>query len=190
MDKTQIKILLIEDNPVDVILLREALNKDAFSSFEINNTERLKAAITLLKKESFDIILLDLGLPDSQGLDTFTSIHQVVPEAPKVIFSGLSDETFALQAVSLGAQDYLIKGAAGFSAAARAIRYAIERKLAGKKMAESEERFSTAFFTSPISQSIIDPAKGEILAVNDACCNLFEYGREELIGADPAKLNL
>lgn len=145
MEKNRIQALLIEDNTVDVILLREALKKDALTAFELTTVERLGAALTLLQKRSFDVILLDLGLPDSQGMETFTRIHQAAPETPTVILSGLADESFALQAVYDGAQDYLVKGPEGFSSTARAIRYALKRQQAQVALIESEERYRGLF---------------------------------------------
>src|SRR5436190_9333429 len=120
MNKTHIKVLLIEDNPVDVVFLREALAQDALNSFELTSVERLHSAIETLQQNTFDIILLDLDLPDSNGLKTFTQIHQTVPRIPKIVLSGLTDETVALQTVHIGAQDYIVKGTAGFAMAARA----------------------------------------------------------------------
>ncbi len=141
MSKTQIKVLQVEDNPSDVIFLREALATDTLTAFSVTSVERLSKALTLFPKGQFDIILLDLGLPDSQGLETFTRLHQALPETPIVIFSGLADEAFALQAVQAGAQDYLVKGPVGFSAAARAIRYALERQQAQESLRISEARY-------------------------------------------------
>jgi PAS domain S-box-containing protein len=141
MFKTQIQVLLIEDSPADAIFLREALGKDALTSFEVTTVERLKSAIEILENHFFDIILLDLGLPDSQGLVTFKRIHLAVPGIPKVILSGLTDEAFALQAVQAGAQDYIVKGQAGWDSAARAVHYAIERQHTQKALGESEQRY-------------------------------------------------
>ncbi|MEW6403553.1 MAG: GGDEF domain-containing response regulator [Chloroflexota bacterium] len=123
-----IQVLLIEDNPTDALLLREAVREDALSSFEFTLAETLESAADLLRQQQFDAILLDLGLPDGQGLDSFTTIHGEFPDRPIVVLSGLADQRLALEAVQSGAQDYLVKGPAGWEVAARAIRYAIERK--------------------------------------------------------------
>src|SRR5215204_2491797 len=141
MDKTQIQILLIEDTPSDALLLREALENDKLTAFVLTTVEHLSSAIKLLSEQAFDIILLDLSLPDSQGMETFTRIQQVVPAIPKVILSGFTDEAFAMQAVHAGAQDYLVKGSAGFSSAMSAIRYAIERQRTQTALQVSETRY-------------------------------------------------
>ena len=141
MDKTQIKVLLIEDNAVDIVFLREALGQDALNAFDLTAVEQVHAALEILQKNTFDIILLDLSLPDSQGLRTFTQIHQAVPRIPKIILSGLTDEAIALQMVHIGAQDYIVKGTAGFALAARAIRHAIERQQTNEALRASEARY-------------------------------------------------
>jgi len=179
MDK--IRTLLIEDNPVDVLLLREALGQDALNSFDLTAVERLHSAIETLQKNEFDVILLDLGLPDSQGFEAFTRIHQLVPEIPKVILSGLTDEALALRAVHMGAQDYIVKGTAGFSAAARAIRYAIERNKGQQQLRESEERFRYLFENNPHPMWAYDLKTLEFLAVNDAAVDKYGYTRDEFL---------
>jgi len=190
MDKTSIKILLAEDNPADVVFLRETLEKDTITSFELTPVERLGAALELLKNHPFDVILLDLGLPDSQGLVTFTHIHRAMPELPKVILSGLADEVFALQAVQAGAQDYLVKGPVGFSVAARAIRYAIERQMAQKALRESEARFATVFRASPLSIALTKLKDNRLIDVNPAWQRQTGFTRAEVIGRAARELNV
>src|SRR5678816_1499628 len=121
MNNTLTQVLLIEDNPADVLLLREALERDPRSTFAVKNVEHLKTAIHRLKQEHFDVILLDLNLPDGQGLDAFIKIHQEAPATPVVILSGLMNEEIAFQAIHLGAQDYLVKGQGAWEVAARTI---------------------------------------------------------------------
>lgn len=128
MDRSVIQVLLIEDNPADTLLLREAVREDGLSSFEFTVAQKLKIGLDLLRDEQFDVILLDLGLPDSQGLDSFETVHSKFPEKPIVVLSGSKDERLALEAVQLGAQDYLVKGEASQEIVPRALRYAIERK--------------------------------------------------------------
>lgn len=123
-----IQVLLIEDNPVDALLLCEAVREDALSSFEFTVAESLTAGLKLLCDKQFDVVLLDLGLPDSQGLKSFETVHSSFPEKPVVVLSGSADQRLALEAVQSGAQDYLVKGLTGWEIASRAMRYAIERK--------------------------------------------------------------
>lgn len=138
------KLLLIEDNPSDVRLIQETLNKFERFVFEITNVESLKEALKLLNKRCFDVILLDLGLPDSQGLATFEKIKLYAPELPIVILSGLEDESLALQAIQEGAQDYIEKNSLDRRLLVRLLQYAIERKEAGKALEESEARLIRA----------------------------------------------
>lgn len=126
--KPLILVLLIEDNPADALLLREAVREDALSSFEFTVAESLKSGLEYLRQGQFDIVLLDLGLPDGQGLESFETVHGAFPDKPVVVLSGSRDQKLALDAVQSGAQDYLVKGSTGWEIASRAMRYAIERK--------------------------------------------------------------
>jgi signal transduction histidine kinase len=125
-----IRVLLIEDNPGDARLIRELLAKEKGGSFRLECVDRLSAGIERLAGGNIDVVLLDLGLPESQGFDTFIRVHNSVPQVPIVILSGLSDEELAAKAVREGAQDYLVKGTVDSNLLGRCLRYAIERKQA------------------------------------------------------------
>jgi signal transduction histidine kinase len=122
-----IRLLLVEDDPGDALLIRMALKKVTGSTFVVEHVDRLAAARERLAASSFDVVFLDLTLPDSFGLDTFAAARMAAPHLPFVIVSGLDDETVAIRAVHLGAQDYLVKGAPA-DVLVRSIRYAIERR--------------------------------------------------------------
>ena len=124
------KVLLVEDNPGDARLLHEMLKDAASAQFELTDAGRLQDALELLGSQSFDIVLLDLRLPDSQGFDTFTRMRNEYPTVPIILMTGLQDETLALRAVQEGAQDYLVKGQVDGEQLARALRYAIVRHAA------------------------------------------------------------
>ena len=128
MKNNPISILLIEDNPRDVALFKEILGEVNTVNFELTHCNTLSSALTLLSKESFGIILLDLSLPDGKGLDTVVRTHAAVPNVPIVVMSGLGDEELAVRALHEGAQDYLVKGQVDGNLLIRAMRYAIERK--------------------------------------------------------------
>jgi two-component system, cell cycle sensor histidine kinase and response regulator CckA len=135
-----IKILLVEDNPGDVFLLQETLSEITVVQFNVVNVERLAEAQQRLQVDLFDVILLDLLLPDSAGLDTFTALHQQVPLIPIVVLTGMSDETLAMKAMQAGAQDYLVKGqVSGGDLLLRSIRYAIERKRVESTLQKREQ---------------------------------------------------
>lgn len=139
MSKKTIKVLLVEDNPADARLVAEMLKEAKGANFHVNNVDRLSAAIEALSREPFDIVLLDLSLPDGIGLETFTRIHRNYPHIPVIVSTGLRDEELAIRAVREGAQDYLVKGEVGSSLLARAIRYAIERRRLEDRLIQSEK---------------------------------------------------
>ncbi|SNB47298.1 EAL domain-containing protein [Geobacter sp. DSM 9736] len=128
MDVPVIHILLVEDNPDDAALI-EAMLSDAPGSWgTLRHVERLATGKDLLSSENFDVVLLDLGLPDSQGLDTLRSLRSVAPTLPLILLTGLHDEELGSSAVEMGAQDYLVKGQIDANILSRAIRYSIQRK--------------------------------------------------------------
>ena len=122
------KLLLVEDNPPDARLLRETLKQAPAGAFHVEHVTRLDAALERLRQETFDLVLLDLGLPDSQGMETVTRTRQANPGLPVVVLTGLDDPGVAFDAVHAGAQDYLVKGRFDAELLARTIRYAVERK--------------------------------------------------------------
>ena len=107
---TKMKVLLVEDNADDADLLRKTLGQVASTLFDLTHVERLEEALKRVREESFDAVLLDLSLPDSQGLDTITRATLTAPSMPIVVLTGLDDENVGLEAVRKGAQDYLVKG--------------------------------------------------------------------------------
>ncbi|MFQ5787009.1 MAG: response regulator, partial [Thermodesulfobacteriota bacterium] len=136
MSDNSIKILLIEDNPGDARLIRELFAEAGAAMFDLKCADRLSTGLTCLADEKIDLVLLDLLLPDSQGIETFTKLHSEVPEVPIVILSGLDDEKLAFRAVQDGAQSFIFKGQLDHNTLVRVIRYAIERH---KILTELEE---------------------------------------------------
>lgn len=128
MNADPIKVLLVEDNRGDARLLQEALAEAGRGRFQLVQVERLGDALQLLHEEGFDVILLDLRLPDSEGLDTIVRTRQQAQGVPIVVLTGISDEELAIKAVQKGAQDYLFKGRVETDLLVRAVRYAIERQ--------------------------------------------------------------
>jgi signal transduction histidine kinase len=127
MDKI-IKILLFEDNPGDAGLIEEMVNDSINYSYGLKIAETLEDGMNLLKNDSYDIILLDLGLPDSDGINTFLNVQKESSETPIIILTGLNDEDIGINAVKKGAQDYLTKGMVDPDLLERSIKYSIERK--------------------------------------------------------------
>ncbi len=121
------------------------LKEEKFSAENLEHVERLSTARSLLAEGATDVVLLDLGLPDSQGLDTFEKVHSAHPQVPIVILTGLKDDTQAVEAVRRGAQDYLSKGKLDGPLLARALKYAVERK----KLDEAVQRQADLIDLSP-----------------------------------------
>ncbi|RCJ42711.1 hybrid sensor histidine kinase/response regulator [Nostoc minutum NIES-26] len=160
MVKIKIHILLVEDSPSDARLLRQVFSRADQQEWQMTHVERLSEAIDITLKSSmltsdvsqleskrqrkFNIVLLDLSLPDSTGLDTLKEYRLAIPDIPVVVLTGLDDEDLALQALAEGAQDYLVKDQITIQLLVRTVRYAIERGEILNKLRESEERIRQA----------------------------------------------
>ncbi len=123
-----IRALLIEDNPEHLQLLRDLLSASPTSSFHLEWGRNLSEGLDRLEKSEFDVLLLDLDLPESTGIDTFTRVYEKSKSIPIIVLTGLADEDLAMKTVQMGAQDYLVKGDFDVRFLVRSIRYAIERK--------------------------------------------------------------
>ncbi|MGE5193696.1 MAG: Glu/Leu/Phe/Val dehydrogenase dimerization domain-containing protein [Deltaproteobacteria bacterium] len=121
------QVLLIEDSPADAGLIREMLAESRDSSFELTHADRLKKGLERIAAGGIDVVLLDLSLPDSEGLETLFQVRDRAPRIPIVILTGMSDLSRAAKAAEQGAQDYLIKGKVSSQTLTRAIRYAVQR---------------------------------------------------------------
>ena len=137
MPTKPIKSLLVEDNPGDAGLIKETLSEAATDRFEIACAERLDLALEHVAQGEFDVILLDLTLPDSSGLQTFERLHAQASTIPTIVLTGLDVESLGIEAVQKGAQDYLIKGQVDTPLLVRSVRHAIERKLLENQLLQS-----------------------------------------------------
>ena len=127
MKEKALQVLVVEDNAGDVRLLREMFSGERPGSFELTHLLRMSEAEIHLAKGGVDITLLDMGLPDGHGLETVRRAHAAAPHVPLIILTGLDDEALAAEAMTQGAQDYMIKGQIESRALPRALRHAIER---------------------------------------------------------------
>ncbi|OKH22624.1 hybrid sensor histidine kinase/response regulator [Hydrococcus rivularis NIES-593] len=182
MTNDRIKVLLVEDNPGDILLLQELLRDVSSTQFELTPVESLGEAFSSLARQSFDVVLLDLSLPDSQGLETFVKIDRAFPILPIIVLTGLDDETIAIRAMQEGAQDYLVKGQVDGNLLGRAIRYAIERKQAQEELRQRERQLS-AVFNSALNAIVIADDEGRYIDANPSACELFGVSKEELLDA-------
>ena len=130
MKTDSLNILLVEDSASDAVLLQECLTQNSLGNFKFHHVESLAAAMKLLEGQNFDLLLLDLSLPDSCGPQTYLRARAAAPRLPIVLLTSVEDESVGFEAVRCGIQDYLIKGQAYGRQTARSIHYAIERKRA------------------------------------------------------------
>ena len=144
MNDKRTKILLIEDNPGDTRLIQEMLAEAGPSRFELECVDQLSAGIKRLDQGDIDVILLDLDLPDSRGIDTFTKVYTQTQEKPILVLTGLTDEAVGVKAVSGGAQDYLVKGQVDGNLILRSILHAIERKRMEQELLEKTRKLEVA----------------------------------------------
>jgi len=175
----KLNLLLIEDNPGDVRILREVLRD--LPEIKLYNVICLSDAIEYLSKNKTDLVLLDLGLPDSQGLDTVRKISSQIPMVPVIVLTGLNDDTLALQAIKVGAQDYLIKGKIDPELLQRSIHYSIERKLADETLRLSEKRYRT-FIDSTSDYVFLKDDQFKHLVANLAYCKSYNKTEKDILG--------
>ncbi|MCF4967488.1 hybrid sensor histidine kinase/response regulator [Nostoc sp. CMAA1605] len=154
MADKNIQVLLVEDNPGDVFLIQELIKEVHTVNVNLHTVEQLSEVVHLLTREvnssEFDVILLDLSLPDSQGIETFIQAYNQAKTIPIIVLTGIDDENLALRAMQEGAQDYLVKGQVTGDLLVRSMRYAIERQHIEDALRQSEERFRVALKNSPI----------------------------------------
>ena len=176
-----IQVLLVEDNPGDILLLEQLLGEVSSVQCQLASVERLDEAFLCLEQEGFDIILLDLTLPDSHGLQTFVKLHNQVPGIPIIVLTGLNDETLAIGAMQQGAQDYLVKAQVSGDLLVRCMRYAMERQKAEEALRQSEERFRSLSASAPIGIYQTD-ADGMFIYTNDLWQEISGLTLEESLG--------
>jgi PAS domain S-box-containing protein len=176
-----IKVLLIEDNPDHVELIRDVLDEVKGAMFNVEYADRLFTGLERLGEDNINVILLDLSLPDCQGVDTFLKIHNKAPKVPVVVLSAHDDENIATEAVQAGAQDYLIKGQVDGKLLGRSICYAIERNRILNDLANERERLAVTI-SSMCDGFISTDIHGRVILLNKEAENLTGWSQEEAIG--------
>ncbi|NMG09420.1 ATP-binding protein [Brasilonema sp. UFV-L1] len=181
MNNASLRILLIQDNLSEAKLLQQTLWHLGKQKWQVVHFEQLSDAINACSKSIFDIVLLDLSLPDSEGLNPVEKFYTEVPNIPIVILTELDDEDFALQGVANSVQDYLLKGQITPNLLRRAIRYGIERGQILKQLRESEHRLHFMFEQTFQSMALLTP-EGIILEINQTALNLWGRQQQNCIG--------
>ena len=180
-NKQRINVLLIRTIRSYRRLIRKMLYEDSNVIFEFFHADRLSKGFDYLERERIDVILLDLGLADSQGMDTRRLILSREHQIPIVVVTGLTDKELAIRTVKAGAQDYLIKGQISSPLLNRSILYAIERKRIEQELHQSEERYRTILKNVEDGYYEVD-TKGNFTFYNDSMCRIFGYPPEEMMG--------
>ena len=212
-----VEVLLAEDNPTDVLLIREALRDSALVRFHITHVERLSDLRDQLRTGTFDIVLTDLALPDSQGLDTYRQLRACAGGLPVVVLTGLDDEAMGIAALREGAQDYLVKGQLMERALARALRYAIEKKSSEVRLRQAQKMEAIGQLSAGVAHDfnniltviqghanllVLEPGAGaetvaesakEIVAAAERAATLtrqlLTFSRQQVMLAKPLDLN-
>lgn len=185
-----INVLLVEDNLPDAFLLKRNVKKLTTIEVNVTHVESCQEAVLCLKQINFDVILLDLSLPDSHNLETVRYIYKNASDIPIVVLTGLNDEEIAIASLREGAQDYLVKGEINSNMIIRAIRYAIERKqklaeikILNQKLSNSNQELENYAYL--VSHDLKQPLQTIISSIN-----LVLYKEENLKETSIKLLNL
>jgi diguanylate cyclase (GGDEF)-like protein/PAS domain S-box-containing protein len=173
----KIRVLMIEDSPSDARLIREVLCRETPHGFEIEHVERLNEGLARLARRDVDVVLLDLTLPDSSGLDTLSATAAAAGAVPILVLTGFDDEELARQALGAGAQDYLPKGDVDGHSLARALRHAIERQRTAERL-----RFQADILAAVRDSVVVTDLAGRILYWNEGAVEIWGYTAEEATG--------
>ncbi len=176
-----LRVLIVEDDAIDRMQLQRLLASTSLQVGEVQCVNRLAAAIEMLKQWSADVLLLDLGLPDSQGIESILQIQTHAPDVPIIVMSGLDDEQTATTAVQKGVQDYLIKGQVDSTLLMRSIRYALERKKAERQLQVAEQRYRTIFENSAVAIMMVGRDE-RLVSWNSFTEQLLGLSSAELLG--------
>ena len=180
------RALSVEDDPFEQHVIEHFLSHSELPS-KVVHARTVSEALERLRSEPFDVILLDLSLPDAEGLDTLARVQGAAPRIPIVVVTGNEDEHTAVEAMRAGAQDYVLKPRMDRRVLVHAVRFAIERQRAAQALAESEARVRAIVNTAPDAIITFDE-HGSIAIFNPAAEPLFGYAAEEMIGSSVERI--
>ncbi|MBB4264952.1 diguanylate cyclase domain-containing protein [Roseospira visakhapatnamensis] len=175
--------LLIEDNLGDARLIQYLLDDADGARLSFTHVTSLAPALDLLRQESFDVILLDLTLPDSNGLETLEIVHRTRADIAIVVLTGIDATDIAIGAVQRGAQDYLVKGRGDGQLIKRSLLYAVERQRANQRLLLAE-----AAFRAIDTGIMVTDAAGKVVRVNPAFCRVTGFENQEVVGTQSSLL--
>lgn len=175
-----LSVLVIEDNQGDFVLIEDYLT-EKFDNVDLEHCKDFKTAETQLQSQStaFDLILLDLHLPDLSGIELVNEVLVRCPESIVIILTGYSDLTIATKSLSLGVSDYLMKDELNAYVLFKSVLFSNERKNQKKKLAESEKKFNDLFNLSPVPMCVYDPLTLKFKEVNTAAIDLYGFSKSE-----------
>jgi two-component system, NarL family, sensor histidine kinase UhpB len=181
-NKTNYKIAIIEDNPGDFILIKDYL-EEQIEKPVIQHLVNFKEAkeIIIRKKNYFDVILLDVTLPDNDGQQLIADILAIAEESPVIILTGYGDIEFSIKSLSLGVADYLLKDDINATSLYKSIIYCIERRKSLIQLQQSEIRYSNLFSSTPQPMWLYDPETLRFIQVNKAAIEHYGYSEEEFL---------
>src|SRR3984957_9666245 len=188
MSRKPIKVLLlVEDNPGDARLLKEILSERSLTGTEESHVSTMSEAESHLGSHVVDIIVLDLGLPDANGLEAIRRTHAAAPHIPLVVLTGLDDESLAAEALQEGAQDYLLKGQIETRGLLRSLRYAIERKAMEEALFAEKERAQVTL--NCIGDAVVcTDISGDITFLNPVAETMTGWPLAEAVGRPMAEV--
>jgi PAS domain S-box-containing protein len=175
-----ITLLVVEDNPGDARLIEEYLKTDTTANYLISFATTLDKTLETLSNKKFDVILVDLGLPDSQGIYTFNEIISASPKSPIVIVTGTDNETLGIEAIRYGALNYMVKSQINSTLLVRTIKFAIEIKRKNVELKDSHEKYCS-IFEGAASLIISLNSAGEIIDCNNSIEKLLGYSKDEVM---------
>jgi len=181
MKNEDLRILVVEDNPGDFVLVSEQIYEE-YRTAVVTQAGTLAAARKALEEYDYDAILIDLSLPDSTGIDSVKELIDSAEPVPLIILTAYAGEEMAVQALQLGAQDYLIKDGCNARMLAQSIRHSMERKKLYETLKMSEEQYRYLFYNNPLPMMTYRVDNSQITMVNEAAVRHYGYSREEFLG--------
>ncbi len=189
-DADLFNVLIVEDNPADQFLLEQMLQQGSLAIDNIYTACTLQEATSIIKANTIHLVLLDLSLPDSFGVESIGHITGFAPVVTVIVLTGMASTEVALEAIKQNAQDYLVKGQFNAAALCKSIEYSMERKRIAEAIRTSEQKYKQIFYKNPLPLWINDEVSLQILEVNDAALKKYGYTRTEFLALTVHALQL